>query len=66
MDEPGGSVLGVGCGDGTFVHLLRERGMQAYGVDGSANLIDAGKKRCVQCEMLKGIPLSRRIVCSPR
>lgn len=43
--RPNGSILDVGCGDGTFVHLLRERGMQAYGVDGSDNLITAGEKR---------------------
>src|SRR3990172_12241688 len=38
-------VLDVGCGDGTNVRLLREKGINAIGIDGSCKLIESGKRR---------------------
>jgi ubiquinone/menaquinone biosynthesis C-methylase UbiE len=43
--KPDGSVLDVGCGDGTVVQSLRTRGINAVGIDGSQSLIMAGQKR---------------------
>jgi SAM-dependent methyltransferase len=34
--EPGGRVLDIGCGDGSLVHRLRARGLDAIGVDPEA------------------------------
>lgn len=41
----GSRVLDIGCGDGTAVNFLRERGIKAFGVDFSRPLIQTGRKR---------------------
>ena len=30
---PGGNILDIGCGDGKFLEIVRQRGMNCYGVD---------------------------------
>lgn len=37
---PGLSVLDVGCGDAQYVHHLRKRGINAYGVDGCMKAVE--------------------------
>jgi len=39
-----GSCLNVGCGAGYETNLLRENGIQAYGIDMSPEMVDAAKK----------------------
>lgn len=43
------SVLDVGCGQGEFLELLRERGVEALGIDVDVGMVDA----CLQ----KGLPV---------
>lgn len=38
-----GPVLDLGCGDGTFLALLRDRGIEARGVDQSAGAVERAK-----------------------
>ncbi len=40
-----GRMLDVGCGMGLIVHTLRERGIDAHGVDVSALVIEEGNRR---------------------
>ena len=43
---PGSAALDVGCGEGTFLAAIAERfGLEGWGVDISANAIDAAAKR---------------------
>ena len=38
--EPGERVLDVGCGVGTFLRLVAERGGEPFGIDASERLIE--------------------------
>lgn len=38
--KPNGKCLDIGCGDGQFIQLCRERGMDCYGVEDSKVLAD--------------------------
>lgn len=38
LPEPGGPVVDLGCGRGEFLELLRERGIEAWGVELDENL----------------------------
>jgi len=44
---PPGKVLDVGCGDGAFLALARERGWSGVGVDYEARMIDLARARGV-------------------
>jgi ubiquinone biosynthesis O-methyltransferase len=44
-DVSGCRVLDVGCGDGEFAVELKKRGAMVVGIDSSAEMIDAAKKR---------------------
>ncbi|WP_137808340.1 bifunctional 2-polyprenyl-6-hydroxyphenol methylase/3-demethylubiquinol 3-O-methyltransferase UbiG [Pseudomonas sp. G(2018)] len=39
-----GRVLDLGCGEGWLLRALTERGIEAFGVDGSATLVEAARK----------------------
>ena len=43
--SPPGPVLDVGCGRGTFLELLRERGIGAVGVDSSPRAVEECKRK---------------------
>ena len=45
LDVPGGRVLDVGCGTGRLVDVLARRGVRAWGVDPSAEML-AQARRC--------------------
>jgi ubiquinone biosynthesis O-methyltransferase len=47
-DVGGRSVLDVGCGDGEFALELAKRGAVVTGIDASAAMIDAAKRRATQ------------------
>jgi 2-polyprenyl-3-methyl-5-hydroxy-6-metoxy-1,4-benzoquinol methylase len=40
-----GNVLDVGCGEGTNAKFLRDKGINAVGIDASPGLIERGKVR---------------------
>ena len=42
---PPGPVLDVGCGRGTFLELLRERGVEAVGVDSSDQAVETCRRK---------------------
>lgn len=44
-DVRGRDVLDIGCGEGRFCRMLRERGAQAVGIDPTTPLIDAARER---------------------
>lgn len=40
----GSSVLDLGCGNGSFISLFRDRGWKLYGTDSSANGIEIAQR----------------------
>lgn len=44
-DRPPGRLFDAGCGDGQFLHLMKQRGWQGKGVDFDAAAIETGKKK---------------------
>lgn len=51
---PAGLALDVGCGEGRFCRLLRAEGWQATGVDPTARLLDAARRRDPQGDYRAG------------
>jgi ubiquinone/menaquinone biosynthesis C-methylase UbiE len=51
---PGARVIDLGCGSGTFTHLLRKAGYDCVGLDISGKLIELGKRRHPGIEFLQG------------
>jgi SAM-dependent methyltransferase len=43
--RPGDAVLDVGCGGGTFLRLVAERGARPFGLDGSEQLVALARER---------------------
>src|SRR5881296_3940730 len=52
--EPGGLVLDVGCGVGTFLRLVAERGGRPYGIDASEALLDVARSRLPDADLRHG------------
>jgi SAM-dependent methyltransferase len=53
--ETGGRVLDLGCGRGEFLALLREKGIEAFGIDGNGQMAAACRDKglaCVQGDLL--------------
>jgi O-antigen chain-terminating methyltransferase len=48
--DKGKNVLDIGCGDGTFLQMLKERGIKGYGIDVNEDLILYCKRKelCVE------------------
>jgi SAM-dependent methyltransferase len=42
---PGQRVLDVGCGRGEFLEVLRDRGVEPFGVDGDAQMTEEGRRK---------------------
>jgi SAM-dependent methyltransferase len=51
---PGQSVLDVGCGVGTFLRLVTDRGARAYGLDASDALLAVARARLPQADLSVG------------
>jgi SAM-dependent methyltransferase len=51
---PGQSVLDVGCGVGTFLQLVTERGAHAFGLDASEALLEVARARLPQADLRVG------------
>ncbi len=45
-DVSGQKILDVGCGEGRFVRMLRERGAEAEGLDPVPRLLELARSRC--------------------
>jgi 2-polyprenyl-3-methyl-5-hydroxy-6-metoxy-1,4-benzoquinol methylase len=56
-DGPGRSLLDIGCGSGTFLHLAGRRGFAPHGMDASAGAVEGAKRRY-------GFPVRQGIVGS--
>ena len=60
--RPGGKVLDLGCGRGEFLELLKKNGLEGFGVDGNAQMVDICLEKGLNCakgdllEVLSGWP----------
>ena len=45
LDRQPGRLFDVGCGDGQFLHLMKEKGWEGKGVDFDAAAIETGRKK---------------------
>ena len=52
--EPGSHVLDVGCGVGTFLRLVAERGARPFGLDASEELIELARMRVPDADLRVG------------
>ncbi|MEO6966643.1 MAG: methyltransferase domain-containing protein [Acidobacteriaceae bacterium] len=49
---PGEEILDIGCGDGVLTEQILQRGAHACGVDASAQMVEAARKRGVDAQVL--------------
>jgi SAM-dependent methyltransferase len=52
--EPGQRVLDVGCGVGTFLRLVADRGAEPFGLDASEALIEIARSRVPEADLRVG------------
>lgn len=52
--EPGARVLDIGCGVGTFLRLVAERGAEPHGIDASEALIAFARGRLPDADLRSG------------
>ena len=52
--RPGDSVLDIGCGVGTFLRLVKDRGARPSGLDASAALIELARERLPDADLRVG------------
>jgi SAM-dependent methyltransferase len=52
--EPGHHVLDIGCGVGTFLRLVADRGAEAFGLDASEALIEFARRRVPEADLRVG------------
>jgi SAM-dependent methyltransferase len=52
--EPGQRVLDIGCGVGTFLRLVADRGARAFGLDASEALLDLAHTRLPDADLRVG------------
>ncbi|HSI35208.1 MAG TPA: class I SAM-dependent methyltransferase [Tepidisphaeraceae bacterium] len=57
---PGGRVMEVGCGRGTFVKRARAAGLDAFGIEISAKAVDAARAEGLPVELLDLADAARR------
>jgi len=54
------NVLDVGCATGIFLEFLKEKGINAKGIDISSKMIEKGKKKGLNCETTDLFSLSEK------
>ncbi len=52
--QPGQLVLDIGCGVGSFLRLVSERGARAFGLDASEALVEFARARLPEADVLVG------------
>ena len=52
--RPGQSALDIGCGAGTFLRLVAERGARAFGLDASDALVELARRRVPSADVRVG------------
>ncbi|MGY5124231.1 class I SAM-dependent methyltransferase [Streptomyces nigrescens] len=52
--EPGAAIADLGCGPGHVAAWLAEKGARTVGIDLSAGMIEAGRRRFAQVEFREG------------
>jgi SAM-dependent methyltransferase len=52
--EHGQRVLDIGCGVGTFLHLVADRGARPFGLDASETLLDLARTRLPEADLRVG------------
>jgi SAM-dependent methyltransferase len=52
--EPGRRVLDIGCGTGSFLRLVAERGAEPSGIDASSELIEFARRRLPEADLRVG------------
>src|ERR1051325_9503353 len=50
--QPGEKILDLGCGDGVLTEKLSALGVQVLGVDSSANMVEAAKRRGLDARVI--------------
>jgi len=58
--QPGERILDLGCGDGALTEKLVAAGAQVIGVDGSADMVDASRKRGLDARVMDAYELTFR------
>ena len=58
--QPGERILDLGCGDGALTEKLVATGAQVIGVDGSADMVDASRKRGLDARVMDAYELTFR------
>jgi trans-aconitate methyltransferase len=56
--QPGERILDLGCGDGALTEKLVAAGAQVVGIDGSADMVDAARKRGVDARVMNAYHLT--------
>lgn len=56
--QPGERILDLGCGDGALTEKLVEGGAQVVGVDGSADMVNASRKRGLDARVMDAYHLT--------
>lgn len=51
--RPGGRYLDIGCGTGNYLEALSKKGLSFYGVDPSATMLDAARRKDTGAELLQ-------------
>jgi ubiquinone/menaquinone biosynthesis C-methylase UbiE len=54
FDQPGGSVLDVGCGPGILVERLADRACRVVGLDLTSGMLDRARRRCSRSRFVQG------------
>jgi trans-aconitate methyltransferase len=56
--QPGERVLDLGCGDGVLSEKIKATGATVVGVDASANMVEAAKRRGIDARVMDGFNLT--------
>ena len=56
--QPGERILDLGCGDGALTEKLVAAGAEVVGIDGSADMIEAARKRAIDARLIDAYHLT--------